>query len=39
MGGILKHKQFANTKMGLSALIRWIRQTEALLIVFEATEV
>ena len=29
-----KHKQFANTKMGLSALIRWIRQTAALLIVF-----
>jgi transposase len=34
-----KHKQFANTKMGLSALIRWIRQTEVLLIVFEATGV
>ena len=32
-----KHKQFANTKMGLSALIRWIRQTKALLVVFEAT--
>lgn len=27
-----KHKQFAKTKMGLSALNRWIRQTEALLI-------
>ncbi len=34
-----KHKQFANTKLGLSALIRWIRQTKALLIVFEATGV
>jgi len=34
-----KHKQFANTKMGLRALIRWIRQTDALLIVFEATGV
>ena len=34
-----KHKQFANTKMGLSALIRWIRQTGRLLIVFEATGV
>ena len=32
-----KHKQFANTKLGLSALIRWIRQTKALLTVFEAT--
>ena len=32
-----KHKQFANTKIGLSALIYWIRQTEALQIVFEAT--
>ena len=32
-----KHKQFSNTKMCLSALIRWIRQTEALQIVFEAT--
>jgi transposase len=30
-----KHRQFANTKMSLSALIRWIRQTKALLIVFE----
>jgi transposase len=34
-----KHKQFSNTKLGLSALIRWIRQTKALLIVFEATGV
>ena len=34
-----EHKQFANTKIGLGALIRWIRQTEALLIVFEATGV
>ncbi len=34
-----KHKQFANTKMGLSGLIRWMRQTEALLIVFAATGV
>lgn len=34
-----EHKQFSNTKIGLSALVRWIRQKKALLIVFEATGV
>ncbi|WP_026479053.1 IS110 family transposase [Ahrensia sp. 13_GOM-1096m] len=32
-----KHKQFANTKTGLNAMIIWIHHTEASLIVFEAT--
>jgi len=34
-----KHKQFANNKAGLNALIVWMRQTEASLIVFEATSI
>ena len=32
-----KHKQFANTKVGLRALIRWVREAEVSLVVFEAT--
>jgi transposase len=32
-------KQFANSTTGLRALIRWIRQAEASLVVFEATGV
>jgi transposase len=32
-----KHRQFANTKTGLNTLMVWISQTEASLIVFEAT--
>ena len=32
-----KHRQFANTKMGLRALTSWIRETEVSLVVFEAT--
>jgi len=34
-----KHKQFANNKMGLRALIRWVRQAKVSLVVFEATGV
>ena len=34
-----KHKQFANTKMGLRALTSWIREAEVSLVVFEATGV
>ncbi len=34
-----KHKQFANTKVGLRALIRWVREAEVSLVVFEATGV
>ncbi len=34
-----KHKQFANNKSGLKELIRWVRQAEASLAVFEATGV
>ena len=34
-----KHKQFANNKLGLKELIRWVRQAEASLAVFEATGV
>jgi transposase len=34
-----KHKQFANTKTGLRALICWVRQAEVPLVVFEATGV
>ena len=34
-----KHKQFANNKMGLRALLRWVRQAEVSLVVFEATGV
>jgi transposase len=34
-----KHKQFANNKTGLRELIRWVRQAEASLAVFEATGV
>jgi transposase len=34
-----KHKQFANNKSGLKELIRWVRQAEASLVVFEATGV
>jgi len=30
-----KHKQFANNKEGLRALIRWERQAEVSLVVFE----
>ncbi len=34
-----KHKQFANNKAGLRELVRWVRQTEVSLVVFEATGV
>ena len=34
-----KHKQFANNKMGLRALVHWVRQAEVPLVVFEATGV
>jgi transposase len=34
-----KHKQFSNNKSGLKELIRWGRQAEASLAVFEATGV
>jgi len=34
-----QHKQFANTKAGLGALVRWIRRSEVSLVVFEATGV
>jgi len=34
-----KHKQFANNKTGLRALISWVREAEASLVVFEATGV
>lgn len=34
-----KHKQFANDKAGVRALIRWVRQTEVPSVVFEATGV
>ncbi len=30
-----KHKQFANNKTGLRALIRWVRQAKVSLVVFE----
>lgn len=33
------HKQFSNSKAGLRSLVRWIRQAEASLVVFEATGV
>lgn len=32
-----KHKQFANNKTGLRALICWVREAEVSLVVFEAT--
>jgi transposase len=32
-----QHKQFANTKAGLGALVCWIRRSEVSLVVFEAT--
>ena len=32
-----KHKQFANNKTGLRALIYWVREAEVSLVVFEAT--
>jgi transposase len=32
-----KHKQFANNKTGLRALICWVREVEVSLVVFEAT--
>ena len=34
-----KHKQFANNKTGVRALIRWVRPAEISLVVFEATGV
>jgi transposase len=34
-----RHKQFANNKMGLRALIHWVREAEVSLVVFEATGV
>ncbi len=34
-----KHNQFSNNKAGLRALIRWVRQAEVSLVVFEATGV
>jgi len=34
-----KHKQFSNNKVGLRALIRWVREAEVSLVVFEATGV
>ena len=34
-----KHKQFANNKTGLRSLIRWVREAEVSLVVFEATGV
>lgn len=34
-----KHKQFANSKTGLRALIRWVRAAAVPLVVFEATGV
>lgn len=34
-----KHKKFANTKTGLRSLIRWVREAEVSLVVFEATGV
>jgi transposase len=34
-----KHKQFANSKTGLRALIRWVREAEVSLTVYEATGV
>lgn len=32
-----KHKQFPNNKTGLRSLIRWVREAEVSLVVFEAT--
>lgn len=32
-----KHKQFANNKTGMRALICWVREAEVSLVVFEAT--
>jgi transposase len=34
-----RHKQFANTRAGLRALVRWVRQSGVSLVVFEATGV
>lgn len=32
-----RHKQFANSRTGLKALVHWIRQSEVALVVFEGT--